>query len=269
MGCARSTVTRFNSSWRSRNRAFCIPLAMGDLFGAVAREVVEAYGDQIMSNPVGTGPFRLAEWRRSSRIVLERNPTYRERFYDAEPMRTTPKARRCWQRFSGRKLPMIDRVEISIIEEQQPRWLSFLNQAAGLDGAHRQRVHQHCRSQRQTGAEPAAAEHAALSRARFGSDDERLQHGRSGHRRLHARQGRAASCDQSGDQYAAGDSSCTKKSGDSCAVAGDAEHGRLRSGISQRKRRIRSCRGRRRCSTCTVTSIATATAGAINPTVSR
>ena len=42
--------------------------------GAVAREVVEAYGDQIMGHPVGTGPFRLADWRRSSRIVFERNP---------------------------------------------------------------------------------------------------------------------------------------------------------------------------------------------------
>ncbi len=33
---------------------------------------------RFMRNPVGTGPFRLAEWRRSSRIVLESNPTYRE-----------------------------------------------------------------------------------------------------------------------------------------------------------------------------------------------
>ena len=85
MEFARSTNTRFSSSWKNRSRAFCILLALGDLFGAVAREVVEAYGDQIMSKPVGTGPFRLAEWRRSSKIVLEENPTYRERFYDAEP----------------------------------------------------------------------------------------------------------------------------------------------------------------------------------------
>ncbi len=53
-------------------------LAGGDLFGAVAREVVEAYGDAIPAHPVGTGPFRLAEWRRSSKIVLERSSTYRE-----------------------------------------------------------------------------------------------------------------------------------------------------------------------------------------------
>ncbi|MCS6945774.1 MAG: ABC transporter substrate-binding protein, partial [Sutterellaceae bacterium] len=53
---------------------FLQTLAGGDLFGAVAREVVEAYGEQIHAHPVGTGPFRLAEWRRSSKIVLERNP---------------------------------------------------------------------------------------------------------------------------------------------------------------------------------------------------
>jgi ABC-type transport system substrate-binding protein len=50
-------------------------LAGSDLYGAVAREVVEYYGDDVDAHPVGTGPFRLAQWRRSSLIVLERNPT--------------------------------------------------------------------------------------------------------------------------------------------------------------------------------------------------
>ncbi len=58
---------------------FLQTLATGDLYGALAREVVEAYGDEIPAHPVGTGPFRLADWRRSSKIVLERNPTYRAR----------------------------------------------------------------------------------------------------------------------------------------------------------------------------------------------
>jgi ABC-type transport system substrate-binding protein len=31
------------------------------------------------------------------------------------------------QKFKGRRLPMIDQVQISVIEEAQPRWLSFLN----------------------------------------------------------------------------------------------------------------------------------------------
>jgi ABC-type transport system substrate-binding protein len=93
----------------------------------MAREVVEAYGDKIPEHPVGTGPFRIVEWRRSSRIVLERNPGFREVLYDAEPAPDDAEGQEMLRRFKGRRLPMIDRVEISIIEETQPRWLSFLN----------------------------------------------------------------------------------------------------------------------------------------------
>jgi ABC-type transport system substrate-binding protein len=101
--------------------------AGSDLFGAVAREVVEFYGDQVDAHPVGTGPFRLAQWRRSSRIVLERNPDFREMYYDAEPAADDAEGQALVAGFKGRRLPMIDRVEISIIEEDQPRWLSFVN----------------------------------------------------------------------------------------------------------------------------------------------
>ena len=69
----------------------------------------------------------LADRRRSSRIILEANPNYREHFYDANPNADDAEGQAPLARFRGRKLPMIDRVEISIIEEQQPRWLSFLN----------------------------------------------------------------------------------------------------------------------------------------------
>jgi ABC-type transport system substrate-binding protein len=101
--------------------------AARDILGAVAREVVEAYGDDIMAHPVGTGPFRLTQWRRSSLIVLTRNPTYREHVYDAEPNADDVDGHALAARFRGRRLPMIDRVEIAIIEQPQPRWLSFLN----------------------------------------------------------------------------------------------------------------------------------------------
>jgi ABC-type transport system substrate-binding protein len=111
---------------------FLQEITNGDLFGAVAREVVEAYGDQIAAHPVGTGPFRLADWRRSSRIIVERNPNYREHFYDADPNADDTDGQALLARFRGRKLPMIDRVEISIIEEHQPRWLSFLNKQQDL-----------------------------------------------------------------------------------------------------------------------------------------
>ena len=102
-------------------------LAASDLFGGVAREVVQAYGDKIAEHPVGTGPFRLAQWRRASFIALERNPGYRERFYDAEPAEGDAEGQALLARVKGRRIPMIDRVEVSIIEEDQPRWLAFLN----------------------------------------------------------------------------------------------------------------------------------------------
>ena len=107
-------------------------LASSDLYGAVAREVVEFYGEQVEAHPVGTGPFKLVQWRRSSFIALERNPDYRERFYDAEPAADDAEGQALLARFKGRRLPMIDRVEISIIEEEQPRWLSFVNGEADL-----------------------------------------------------------------------------------------------------------------------------------------
>ncbi|MDQ3447093.1 MAG: ABC transporter substrate-binding protein [Pseudomonadota bacterium] len=114
------------------NPRFIETMADNSLWGAVAREVVEAYGDDIPAHPVGTGPFALVEWRRSSRIVLERNPTYREITYEAEPNADDAEGQALLQRFRGRRLPMIDRVEISIIEEVQPRWLSFLNKQSDV-----------------------------------------------------------------------------------------------------------------------------------------
>ena len=100
-------------------------LAMPAITGAVAREVVEHYGKDIGAHPVGTGPFRLAQWRRASRIVLERSPDYRRRVYEGQPA-DEPIAQAIAQQLQGRALPLVDRIEVDIVEEAQPRWLSFL-----------------------------------------------------------------------------------------------------------------------------------------------
>ena len=109
------------------NPMFMLTMANTNSFGAVAREVVEAYGEDVDAHPVGTGPFRLAQWRRSSLIVLERNPGYRDDFYDAHPAANDAEGQALLARFKGRKLPMIDRLEFAIIEQPQPTWLSFLS----------------------------------------------------------------------------------------------------------------------------------------------
>jgi ABC-type transport system substrate-binding protein len=109
---------------------FVQTLADPGILGVVAREVVERYGDQIMEHPVGTGPFMLAEWQRSSKITLVRNPNYRAEFYDERPDPSDPASVAIAARMKGKRLPMVDKVVISIIDEPQPRWLSFLNNEA-------------------------------------------------------------------------------------------------------------------------------------------
>jgi oligopeptide transport system substrate-binding protein len=92
---------------------------------AVAREVIDAYGDAstwAQQNPVGTGPYRLKEWRRGQRIVLEANPGFRDVTF---PDSSDPADREIVAKMKGRKLPRIGRVEIAIIEESQPRLLAF------------------------------------------------------------------------------------------------------------------------------------------------
>ncbi len=94
--------------------------------GAVAREAIEAYAADTMAHPVGTGPYRLAEWRRSSRIVLERNPRFRELRFDAVAPEGDTQAATAARELAGQRLPLVDRIEVAVIEEAQPRWLAFL-----------------------------------------------------------------------------------------------------------------------------------------------
>ena len=111
---------------------FPLKLAESVYTGAVAREVAEAYGEAIMEHPVGTGPYRLAQWRRSSFIALERNPRFRDEFYDEQPAGDDAEGQAVATRLHGRREPMIDRVEVSIIEEPQPSWLAYVGGAFDL-----------------------------------------------------------------------------------------------------------------------------------------
>ncbi|MBS0319953.1 MAG: heme-binding protein [Proteobacteria bacterium] len=91
----------------------------------LAREVVERYGTDIGAHPVGTGPYRLGEYKRSARIVLEANPGFRTWVYTPPP--DVPAASRdIAKALAGKTLPRNARIEISIIEEGQSTWLAFL-----------------------------------------------------------------------------------------------------------------------------------------------
>ena len=94
----------------------------------MAREVVEAYGDELMAHPVGTGPYLLKEWKRGSKIVLEANPGFRGFVWDFKPEPGSAFDEALVAAMKGKKMPQIGRVEISVIEEEQSRWLAFSNQ---------------------------------------------------------------------------------------------------------------------------------------------
>ncbi len=91
---------------------------------AVAREVIEARGLDTSASPVGTGPFRLKEWKRGSRIVLEANPDYRPLAF---PAAADPALASYAAGMDGVRLPAVGRIELSIIEEELPELLAFEN----------------------------------------------------------------------------------------------------------------------------------------------
>jgi len=106
-----------------RNFAHVFAMAIS---GAVAREVVEFYGADVGGHPVGTGPFVLKEYRRQNKAVLEANPQFRQMRFQSEPGADAERQALA-KKMQGKRLPLVQRVEVSIIEEAQSRWLAFLN----------------------------------------------------------------------------------------------------------------------------------------------
>jgi ABC-type transport system substrate-binding protein len=94
---------------------------------AVAREVVEKYGNDIGSHPVGTGAYKLVAWKRASRMVLEYNPNFREAYFEGQPAADDQVGQEILAKMKGKRLPQVFRFEIMIVEERQPRYLAFLN----------------------------------------------------------------------------------------------------------------------------------------------
>ena len=96
-------------------------------FAAVAREVVERYQDpshRVMEHPVGTGAYRLKSWTRGQRIQLEANSDFRDERYPA-PAAVEATDAAIAKGLAGRRLPLVGNVDVAIIEEAQPRMLSF------------------------------------------------------------------------------------------------------------------------------------------------
>ena len=101
-------------------------------FGATAREVVDYYKDRLGMHPVGTGPYMLSKYVPRSKIELVANPDYRGFVWNFKSTGTA------WdnqlvKEMTGKKMPQIGKVNISIIEEEQSRWLAFQSKQLDLD----------------------------------------------------------------------------------------------------------------------------------------
>ncbi len=73
----------------------------------VPHEAVSFYGQDFRRNPVGTGPFRFAYWKEGVKLVYRRN----ERYFEKE---------------DGQRLPYLDAVSISFINDRQTAFLEFV-----------------------------------------------------------------------------------------------------------------------------------------------
>jgi len=118
-------LDRYTIQLKLKNRSFQMMYALAMPFTvAVAREVVDNYGKEFLNHPVGTGPWKLGEYNPNSKIVYEKNPTYRTDTYPTEGDSQDQAAGLLAD--AGKKLPLADKIVISIIEEDQPRWLNFM-----------------------------------------------------------------------------------------------------------------------------------------------
>ena len=92
----------------------------------VPKEIVDFYGKDFRSNPVGTGPFKLVRWEENNVLVLKKNDNYFET--DAQ----------------GNKLPYLDGVRISFIADRGAEFLEFsqgkIDFMTGLDISYKDKL---------------------------------------------------------------------------------------------------------------------------------
>jgi ABC-type transport system substrate-binding protein len=121
------TPDRYTLRLRLKDTDYNLPYVLAhEPTSAVAREVIEAYADEAgraMANPVGTGPYILKQWVRSSKIILEANPDFRGFVWDFKS--SDPNDVKLIAEMKGKKMPQVGRIEVSIIEEDQARLLAF------------------------------------------------------------------------------------------------------------------------------------------------
>ena len=89
----------------------------------VSKEAVEKYGQEFLNHAVGTGPFILETFKPTEVITYVKNPKYWPATF---PTEFNGDASPELKADAGKALPFVDRIEMRIIIESQPRWLHFM-----------------------------------------------------------------------------------------------------------------------------------------------
>jgi oligopeptide transport system substrate-binding protein len=88
----------------------------------VPYEAIEKYGKEFRTHPVGTGPFRYHLWVERTNLILWKNPEY----FEFE---------------NGERLPFVDAVSVSFINDRQSAFLEFvkgnLDFVSGIDASYK------------------------------------------------------------------------------------------------------------------------------------
>jgi oligopeptide transport system substrate-binding protein len=107
---------------KQRSFQFLYFLAMPFTY-VVPHEAVDYYGKDFVNHPVGTGPYKLTEFNPSSRLIWDRNPTFRKQLFPS--VGDPGDKEKGLLADAGKPLPISDRITVQIVEEDQPRWLSM------------------------------------------------------------------------------------------------------------------------------------------------
>lgn len=92
----------------------------------VPKEIVEHYGNDFRSHPIGTGPFKFKRWEENIKLVFRRNNNYFE------------------TNNNGKSLPYLEAVSITFLPDKQSEFLQFaqgnIDFVSGLDASYKDEI---------------------------------------------------------------------------------------------------------------------------------
>ena len=89
----------------------------------VPKEIVEHYGSEFRSHPIGTGPFKFKRWEENIKLVFRRNSNY----FEVDE--------------AGNALPYLESIAITFLPDKQSEFLQFaqgnIDFVSGLDASYK------------------------------------------------------------------------------------------------------------------------------------